>query len=363
MSKVRVGITSGDINGIGIEVIIKTLADERMLDHCEPIIYASTKVLAYHKNIVNPRSFDFRGITDASRPHSGKINIVNVWEEDINITLGEENESSGRFAYTSLDRAAQDLKAGHLDVLVTAPINKKVMQLAGFPYPGHTEYLTAQWEADENLMLMVQGDLRIAVATNHIPVSDIPSVLTKQLVYKKTKLLLDSLKKDFSLEKPRIALLGVNPHAGDQGAIGEEEEYLIRPVIAEFAKKGVLISGPHSADGFFGSGDYTKVDGILAMYHDQGLIPFKTLSFGQGVNYTAGLPIVRTSPDHGTAFGIAGQNVAEPRSFRNALFLALDIFRNRAAYQESHENALTRGELGEDTGKDEPIEEEIVRNP
>jgi len=194
-------------------------------------------------------------------------------------------------------------------------------------------------------------------------VSDIPAVLTKQVIYKKTKLLFNALKVDFGLERPSIALLGVNPHAGDQGAIGEEEEYLIRPVIAEFAKKGVLITGPHPADGFFGSGDYTKVDGILAMYHDQGLVPFKTLSFGQGVNFTAGLPVVRTSPDHGTAFGIAGQNLAEPRSFRNALFMALDIFRNRAVHHESHKNSLSRGELGADTGKDEPIEEEIAENP
>lgn len=363
MDKIKIGISSGDINGIGIEVMIKALSDSRLMDYCIPIVYASTKVVSYHKNIVQPHRFDFQGIQHASNPHRHKVNIITVWDDDISITLGQGTESSGKFAYTSLDRAVQDLKKGDIDALVTLPINKKIMQTVGFPYPGHTEYLTTQFEVQESLMLMVQDDLRVAVATNHIPISDIPEVLTRKLILKKTQILQKALRVDFGIEKPRIALLGLNPHAGDQGAIGEEEEYLIKPVISELSQKGVFISGPHPGDGFFGAGHHTRVDATLAMYHDQGLIPFKTLSFGNGVNYTAGLPIIRTSPDHGTGFDIAGQNIAEPKSFRNALFLALDIYRNRQNHITNHENSLTKKKLDEDTGEDEPIEQEIAENP
>ncbi|MBX2816072.1 MAG: 4-hydroxythreonine-4-phosphate dehydrogenase PdxA [Saprospiraceae bacterium] len=350
-----IAISIGDINGIGPEIVIKTLADQRILDLCIPVIYASSKVIAYHKNIVKPEKFDFQSIRDLENPRTDRINVVNVWTEDINIELGTGSEDSGKFAYISLDRATQDVKEGLADALVTAPFNKHIMDSAGFPYAGHTEYLEAQCQ-EPSLMFMVSDDLRIGVATNHIPVAEVAPTLTKALVLKKTKIMLKSLSQDFGIAKPRIAILGLNPHAGDQGTIGGEEDELIRPVVSELSRKGHLVTGPHAADGFFGVGNQNKVDGILAMYHDQGLIPFKTLSFGRGVNYTAGLPIVRTSPDHGTGFNIAGRNLAEPDSFRQALFMAIDVVRSRSEYVQA-EDKLARETLVEDTGEDESIEQ------
>ncbi len=361
MQKVRVGISSGDINGIGLEVVIKALSDVRILDHCTPIIYGSAKVLSYHKNIVKPHEFSYQSVSSTEHVKKDRINVVNCWTDDITISLGEPNENSGKFAYVALDKAVQDLESGLIDVLITPPIDKHAMSLAGFQHPGHTEYLAEKFGNRESLMLMVADEVRIGVATNHLPVSNIAETLTKALIQKKILTLHRTLIEDFGLEKPLIAILGLNPHAGDQGVIGHEEEEVIKPAINALKSKGLLLGGPYSADGFFGSGDYKKVDGILAMYHDQGLIPFKLLSFGNGVNFTAGLSIVRTSPDHGTAAAIAGQNQADPRSFRNALFLALDLFRNRQNYQQAHHSPLHKKNLHEGA-EDEIIAEDMAED-
>ena len=342
------GISTGDINGIGLEVIIKALDNPKILELMTPIIYGSAKVISYHKNIVNPREFNFHSITNIDQIHTDKINIINCWTEDVTISLGEPNEESGKFAYSSLDKAAQDLKYGLVDVLVTAPVDKHAMYLAGFPYTGHTEFLTALTDQSESLMLMVSDELRIGLVTNHIPVSRIADAISEELIYRKIKTFHDSLQKDFGIERPIIAILGLNPHAGDRGLVGDEEERMIRPAIVQAKEMGMLVGGPFSADGFFGSGDYLKVDGTLAMYHDQGLIPFKALSFGQGVNFTAGLSFVRTSPDHGTADKIAGKNQADPSSFRKALFLAVDLFRNRRTFDQLHLDPLQKEELVEE---------------
>ncbi len=356
MNKMKIGISAGDINGIGLEVIIKTVANEKIFKYCTPVIYASTKVVSYHKNIVDVE-FPFQVIKDATRPSPDKVNIVNCWQDNVNITLGKASEEGGRFAYIALEKAVLDLKAGLLDGLVTAPINKEAMKMADFPYPGHTEYL-AQQLGGHDLMLMVHEGLRIGLVTNHIPISAVSAMLTKELVEQKLHTLENALRVDFGIEKPTIAVLGLNPHASDHGVIGDEEEKVVRPVIIEAKKKGMLVVGPFPADGFFGSGQYKKYDGILAMYHDQGLIPFKLLSFGNGVNFTAGLTAVRTSPDHGTAFDIAGNNQADPSSFRKALFVAIDITRNRKEYYASRENALVRNSDKFRDQEDEVLEED-----
>ena len=343
MRKIKVGITIGDFNGIGMEVIIKTLANKKISEMCTPIIYGSSKVLSYHKNIVGIDDFQFQTQSSAERIYDGKVNVVNCWEESVNITLGRETEESGRYAFASIQAATADLKRGLIDAVVTAPINKKAMQLADFPFVGHTEYFTQELDSKESLMLMVNEGLRIGLVTNHLPIREVAENVTKERILQKLKIFQKSLTVDFGIERPTIALLGLNPHAGDNGAIGDEDDKLIRPIIIEAKKKdSMLAMGPYSADGFFGSGAYKKFDGILAMYHDQGLIPFKALSFGNGVNFTAGLKGVRTSPDHGTAYEIAGQNQADPSSFRQALFTAIDIARNRKDHAEDHENPLVR---------------------
>jgi 4-hydroxythreonine-4-phosphate dehydrogenase len=338
----RIGITSGDINGVGPEVILKALAGNEALYKHTIIIYGSGKVMAYHKNIIKDIDIQFSNASTAEHAGKGKVSVVNCWNEDIQITLGKPTPEAGQFAHVCLDRAVNDLKDGHIDVLVTAPINKSTMDPMSFPYPGHTEYLEHTLGAKSSLMTMIADDLRIALVTNHEPISKVPELLTKETVMRKINLFYHSLKRDFGKEKPTMAILGLNPHAGDDGKIGNEEQELIRPIIIELKKKGVLLFGPYSADGFFGSGNYTKFDGILAMYHDQGLIPFKTLSFGNGVNYTAGMDYVRTSPDHGTGYDIAGKNMADPRSMRNAIFAAVDIFNNRKLEFELKENQLVR---------------------
>ncbi len=343
MKRIKLGITIGDVNGIGIEVLLKTLADERILKHCIPIIYGSMKVLSYHKNIVKLEEMRFSSFLQGDTPRPGRIYVVNCWEEEVKIELGLKSADAGRFASLSLDRATEDLKADVIDCLVTAPINKEVMHMSGFGFPGHTEYLANRFEIKDPLMCMVCDNLRIALVTNHVAVGDIAQVLTKELIAKKVKIFLNSLKVDFGIDKPTLAVLGLNPHAGDGGAIGTEEEDLIRPVLLQYKKKGHLVYGPFAADGFFGSANYTKFDGILAMYHDQGLIPFKLSSFGAGVNFTAGIPIIRCSPDHGTAFDIAGKAVADESSFRKAVYLACDLTRSRKEYYESRANRLEDG--------------------
>ena len=341
MEKVRIGISIGDFNGIGLEIILKTLANQQLLNFCTPVIYGTSKVVSYHKNIVGIEEFPYNTAKSADRIRHDRVNIVNCWQDNVNITLGQLSDVSGKYAYISLEQATNDLKNGFIDALVTAPIHKKAMQLANFPYAGHTEYLTNAF-GGSSLMLMVNDNLRVGLVTNHLPISEVAAAITKELIVKKLKLLNKTLKEDFAIERPTIAVLGLNPHAGDDGVIGEEEEHLIRPVIIEAKKKGILAFGPYPADGLFGSAQYQKFDGILAMYHDQGLAPFKAISFGSGVNFTAGLSAIRTSPDHGTAYDIAGKNQADPSSFRNALFVAVDIVKNRAAYKEMHANPLSQ---------------------
>ena len=342
MDKIRIGISIGDINGIGLEVILKTLNDNRILNNCTPVIYGSSKVVSYHKNIVGLETFQFNTAKSGDRLKMDRINVVNCWQDNVNITLGKISDSSGKYAKISLDQAVIDLKNGYIDALVTAPINKKAMEMASFNFPGHTEFLTHEFEVKESLMLMVNEGLRVGLVTNHLPLREVPDAISRELINTKLDLLNTSLQVDFGIDRPTIAILGLNPHASDDGVIGEEEEKVIRPVVIEAKKKGVLAMGPYPADGFFGSSQYRKFDGILAMYHDQGLIPFKALSFGNGVNYTAGLPIVRTSPDHGTAYEIAGKNVADHSSFRQALFQAIDIARNRQDYKEMTANPLKK---------------------
>lgn len=342
MNKPKIGISIGDINGVGPEVIIKTLQNPKILDQCTPIIYGSSKVISYHKNIVEV-DFNFQNIREAGHASNSKVNVINCWQDVVNITLGQATEEGGQFAAIALEKAVLDLKDNKIDALVTAPINKSAMKMSGgFPFPGHTEYITKTVESKESLMLMVNDDLRVGLVTNHLSISEVAKSVTKSRINTKLEMLNKTLKMDFGIERPIIAVLGLNPHAGDNGLLGEEEEQLIRPVIVEAKKKGMTVVGPFSADGFFGSNQFRKFDGILAMYHDQGLIPFKLLSFGQGVNFTAGLPVVRTSPDHGTAYDLAGKNEADPSSFRQALFQAIDISRQRKNFIEMHENPVTK---------------------
>ncbi|HMQ49094.1 MAG TPA: 4-hydroxythreonine-4-phosphate dehydrogenase PdxA [Saprospiraceae bacterium] len=355
MEKLKIGISIGDINGIGLEIILKTLSQSALLQHCTPIIYGSSKVVSYHKNIVG-EDCEFHSLREGEKFHFDKVNVVNCWQENVNITLGKASEIGGQYAWRSLDAAVKSLKRKEIDALVTAPINKEAMNMAGFPFPGHTEYLTKELGSHSSLMFLVNDEIRIGLATNHLPVSEIASHLTKEGIIQKVQMMHESLKMDFGLERPTIAVLGLNPHAGDGGTIGLEEEQIIRPAIVECKKKGMMVMGPFPADGFFGSGQYKKFDAILAMYHDQGLIPFKLLAFGSGVNYTAGLSHVRTSPDHGTAFDLAGKNAADPSSFRQALFLAIDIAQSRNDYADMHKNALVK----RDKPKEVEEEDEMV---
>ena len=351
MNKIKLGITIGDINGVGPEVIIKALANHKMRELCIPVIYGSTKVLSYHKNIVENNDFSFISVSSAQKAIPKKINVVNCWDENVNISLGQVTEEGGKFAYIALDRAVEDLKNKNIDALVTAPIHKKAMKMANFPHPGHTEFLTKELGQGESLMIMASEELKVGLVTGHIPIREVADRITKELVQRKLSLFQKALIQDFGIEKPRIAILGLNPHAGDQGTIGKEDEEIIRPIIIAQKKAGHIVMGPYSADGFFGRGSYRKFDGVLAMYHDQGLIPFKSISFGMGVNVTSGLPVVRTSPDHGVAFDVAGRNVANEDSMRSAIFTAIDIYRNRKNFYEMGKNKLNK--------KPEPSEEVI----
>ncbi len=341
MDKLKIGISIGDINGIGLEVILKALSHKKIVDRCTAIVYGSSKVVSYHKNIVGI-DFHFQSINKIEQANANKVNILNCWQDSVNITLGKPSKESGQYAWQSLDSAVNDLQNNKIDALVTAPISKEAMHLAEFPHPGHTEYLTQKLGSKESLMFMVNDDLRIGVATNHIALKEVAPTLSKDLIVQKIRLMNNCLKMDFGIERPTIAVLGLNPHASDNGVFGQEEEELIRPAVVECKKKGVMVMGPFAADGFFGSSQFTKFDGILAMYHDQGLVPFKLMSFGKGVNYTAGLSAVRTSPDHGTAFELAGKNMADPSSFLQALFQAMDIAQSRKDYEDMHANALVK---------------------
>lgn len=340
--KLRVGITHGDINGVGYEVILKAFDNAVMLDLCTPIVYGSPKVAAYHRKAIDSQT-GFTIINSATEAHRGKLNILACVDDELKVELGNPTEDAGKAALASLERALADYREGLIDVLVTAPINKHTIQAENFHFPGHTEYIQERaGEGEKALMILMKDELRVALVTGHLPVKSISSAITKELIQEKLTIFERSLSRDFRIEKPRIAVLALNPHAGDQGLLGTEEQEVIIPALAEMKEKGMFCYGPYPADGFFGSELYTKFDGVLAMYHDQGLAPFKALAMEDGVNYTAGLPIVRTSPAHGTAYDIAGQGIASASSMRHAIYSALDIYRNRIAYDEARRNPLKK---------------------
>jgi 4-hydroxythreonine-4-phosphate dehydrogenase len=333
-----VGISIGDLNGIGSEVVLKTFEDSRMLELCTPVIFANVKILSFiRKNFES--SVALHGIDKLDQIVIGKVNVFNLWKEGIDLNPGTNDEKIGEYAIKSFVAATKALKEDIIDVLVTAPINKYNIQSDTFKFPGHTDYLDQELEGDA-LMLMVQDNLRVGLLTDHIPLNEVASHLTEELIFKKIETVKQSLIQDFSINKPKIAVLGLNPHCGDGGVIGTEDEVILKPAIKKLFEKGTLVFGPFAADGFFGSNQYEKYDAIIATYHDQGLIPFKTLSFGNGVNYTAGLNKIRTSPDHGTAYDIAGKNKADYNSFKEAIYLAIDIYNSRNQYAEISQKPL-----------------------
>jgi 4-hydroxythreonine-4-phosphate dehydrogenase len=337
---IRVGITLGDMNGIGPEIIIKALRDNRILQDFIPIVYGSTKVFSFYKKALNDDEFVYQSCKNAGEAVQKKINIVNVWNEELKFDVGKSTELGGKYAFLALEKATEDLAANKIDVLVTAPICKDGIIKAGFQFPGHTEYLAHLSGVDDALMLMINGDLRVALATTHVALKDVASQLSKEKIIVKIKQLEASLKKDFGIIRPKIAVFGLNPHAGENGKMGEEETTIINPAIQQAKSENILAFGPYPADSFFGSSNLKNFDAILAMYHDQGLTAFKALAFEDGVNYTAGLPIVRTSPDHGTAFDIAGKNQASEQSLRSAIYAAIDIYKNRQFIKDINANPL-----------------------
>ena len=340
--KLVVGITQGDGNGISYEVIIKALADERMLDLCTPVIYGSSKIFGfYKKHIHNIEQINTNVISSAKDVHQKRVNIVNCLPDNVFVEPGQSTPESAKAALTALERAVADIKEGYIDVLVTAPFNKRAMDKEGFGYTGHTEYLEKKFDVDEVAMIMVCDRLKVGVATGHIPLKEVPQQLTTEKILKKLRLMKSSLQRDFGIDAPKIAVLGLNPHCGDGGLMGTEEQEVILPAIKAAAAEDIMAYGPYSPDGFFGLGNYAKFDAVLAMYHDQGLTPFKALAFEDGVNYTAGLPIVRRSPDHGTAYEMAGRDMADPRSMKAAIYAAIDIFNKRADYDELMAGRMT----------------------
>ena len=340
--KIRVAITQGDTNGVGYEVILKVFSDPAMLELCTPIIYGSAKIAAYHKKVLNLET-NFNIIQSAEEARNNKVNLLSCFEDEVKIELGQPSEEAGQAAFKALDKAMADYRSGLYDVLVTAPINKATIQSPGFHFPGHTEYIeTSVGEGQKALMILMNDQLRVALVTTHLPIKDVAQAITKSAIVEKATIFHQSLKRDFRINNPRIAVLALNPHAGDNGLLGAEEQDIIAPAIEELAGKGIQAFGPYPADGFFGAGSYQYFDGVLAMYHDQGLAPFKTIALDNGVNYTAGLPIIRTSPDHGTAYDIAGQDKADENSMRQAIYTAIDVFRNRQYYDEPLQNPLPK---------------------
>jgi 4-hydroxythreonine-4-phosphate dehydrogenase len=337
-----IGITSGDLNGIGIECIIKTFTDQRILEFCTPVVFASNKVINFYRKSFPEVNISFNSIKDMHKLNPKQLNLINTWEEEVAINPGILNETGGKYAVLSLQAGVLALKEGKIHALVTAPIHKKNVQSPSFEFSGHTPYLQHIFGLKDVLMLMTAENMRVGLVTEHIPVSEIAQHITKDSILSKLRIMKDSLKKDFGIDKPRIAVLGLNPHAGDEGLIGREEEEIIRPAVVEAKHRDLLVYGPYAADAFFARGNHEKFDGVLAMYHDQGLIPFKSLAKGLGVNYTAGLPGIRTSPDHGTAMDIAGKDKADESSFREAIFVAIDIFNKRMGYAEAHRNPLRK---------------------
>lgn len=345
MEKLKIGFTCGDLSGIGLEVIIKTFMDHRMVELCTPVVYAAKRTTAEYRRQLGIKDFSFEEVPDSTRANPKRANVVNVWNHDVPITLGQPTPESGRCALLSLQAALKDLKDGRIDALVTAPIDKKNIQGEAFKFPGHTEYLAAQFGTDDYAMLMISDHLRVAFMTGHVPLGQVSKELSFERIMKKLRFLDRIFPSDFGIVRPRIAVLGLNPHNGDQGVIGSEERDVIMPAIRKAKDDGLMVFGPFSADGFFGSGAFRQFDVVLAMYHDQGLIPFKTMNFDQGVNFTAGLPVVRTSPDHGTAYDIAGQGVASEASLRDAVYAAIDIVRSRQGYAQWSANPLKQFDL------------------
>ncbi len=337
---VKVGISIGDVNGIGPEVIMKALNDTRMLVDCTPVIYGSTKAFSFHRKELKLQDFNYQAVKTAEEAKKRKVNVINILEGELNFDLGKATESGGKYAFESLEKATQDLAAGKIDVLVTAPISKEAMGKSGFQFPGHTEYLADLAGEEDALMLMVSPTLRVGLVTSHIPLKEVSETITIDKVTDKIRAFANSLKRDFAIPRPKIAVFGINPHAGESGKMGSEEQEVISPAIGKAKNEGILAFGPFPADGFFGSGAMNTYDGVLAMYHDQGLSAFKALAFDEGVNFTAGLPIIRTSPDHGTAFDIVGKNKASGQSMRNAIYLAIDVHRNHIMHKEITANPL-----------------------
>ena len=338
--KLKVGITHGDFNGISYEVIIKALSDNRIFDMFTPVVYGLSKVLSYHRKNLNFNDFNYKVIHDAHQAVSQKVNILNLSDEEVKIEYGKSTSLAGKYAYDALEQAVNDLKENKIQLLVTAPLNKSNIQSDQFQFPGHTEYLADRFSSDSSLMLMVQDGIRIGTVTGHIPIKKVSETLSVDLILNKISTLQETLIQDFGISKPKIAVLGLNPHAGDKGVIGNEDQDIIMPALKQAKEEDKLVYGPFPADGFFGSDEYKKYDAILAMYHDQGLIPFKLLAFEGGVNYTAGLSIVRTSPAHGTAYDKAGKKISSSKPMREAIYLALDVYQNRKDFQEMNENPL-----------------------
>lgn len=337
-----IGLSCGDINGIGMEIIIKSLSDSRVLDICTPILYANSKCVNFYRKSISENNFQFSPVKEDGKLNPKQANLVSCWEEEVSIHPGQLEEQAGKYAFLSLQAAVKDLKTNRIEGLVTAPIHKKTIQSEQFQYSGHTPYLRDSFEKKDVVMMMIAENMRVAVVTEHIPIAEVAEQVTSEAILRKLDIMHRSLQRDFNITKPKIAVLGLNPHAGDEGLIGDTEQKIIAPTIKEAKQKGILAFGPYSADAFFAHGSYEKFDAVLAMYHDQGLIPFKSLALGEGVNYTAGLPIVRTSPDHGTAFDIAGKGIAHHQSFLEAIYKCVDILRERKFYDENHENPIQK---------------------
>lgn len=339
--KYTIGISTGDINGIGLEVILKTFSDTRMFERITPVLYGSGKTLVAYRKALNMQTANFTNQKSLERLQLNALNVLNIYEEDAQLNIGTQNEIGGKYALISLQAAARDLVDKKIDALVTAPINKKNIQSPEFQFKGHTEYIASLCNA-EPLMILVSEELKVATVTTHVSISEVPQLIKRERIEQKIKLLEQSLRRDFGIDKPRIAVLGLNPHAGDDGLIGREEIDEIIPAVKNARQKGWLVYGPYAADGFFGAAQHLKFDAVLAMYHDQGLVPFKALSFGSGTNYTAGLPVVRTSPDHGTGYDIAGKNKADEGSFRQAVYTAIEVLDHRTGYEDRNTNPLQR---------------------
>jgi 4-hydroxythreonine-4-phosphate dehydrogenase len=358
---IKVGISHGDINGISYEVIMKTLLDPRIMEMCTPIIYGSPKVAAYHRKALNINNLSLNHVRNPKEAGPKRAHVLNCIDDNVRVELGKSTSIAGEASFMALDRATTDLQEGLIDVLITAPINKDNIQSEKFNFPGHTEFLAQKFGAKDYLMLMVSETMKVGLVTTHLPISEVTNYITKERILSKLRIIDQSMQQDFAITRPRIAVFGLNPHAGDNGLLGKEEIDIIQPAIEQAKKEGIMALGPYPADGFFGSEDYQKFDAILAMYHDQGLIPFKLSSFERGVNYTAGLPVIRTSPAHGTAYSLAGEDKASPDSFRQALYLAIDIYKNRQIHEEITKNPLKKYDITsnqEDEGVDIEAEDD-----